>query len=130
MTKIKILEVNNVDLPGRRFNGYNMIEDISDKNIQIKQAVINKESSNNNVVEILKNRNHKEIHAILDGVEVEQSIHNIFSITTPALLNLPEYQEADIVHFHMFHNTKLSIFSLIKIAKEKKLLYLYMTLGF
>lgn len=120
MQKIKVLEVNNVDLPGRRFNGYNMIQDISSETLQIKQAVIHKFSSNDNVVKLFKNKNHELIHAILDGVELENSIHNIYSITTPSLLKLPEYQEADIIHFHMFHNTKLSIFSLIRIAKEKK----------
>ncbi len=120
MNKIKVLEVNNIDLLGRRFNGYDMIQDISDENIQIKQAVIIKLSSNDNVVKILKNQNQEIIHAVFDSIEKENSIHNIYSITTPALLKLPEYKEADIVHFHMFHNTKLSIFSLIKIAKEKK----------
>lgn len=120
MNKIKVLEVNNIDLLGRRFNGYDMIQDISDETIEVKQAVIHKMSSNDKVVKILKNKNQEIIHAIFDGIEKENSIHNIYSITTPALFKLPEYQEADIIHFHMFHNTKLSLFSLIKIAKEKK----------
>lgn len=122
MNKIKVLEVNNIDLPGRRFNGYDMIQDIADENIDIKQAVILKESNNEKVVKILKNKNCRLIHAIFDGVEKEQSVHNVFSITTPALLALPEYEDADIVHFHMFHNTKLSIYSLVKIAHEKKVI--------
>lgn len=120
MEKIKVLEVNNIDLQGRRFNGYDMIKEISDDNIEIKQAVIEKESNNENVVKILRNSNSKLVHAVFDGVEKELSLHNVFSITSPALQALPEYQEADIVHFHMFHNTKLSLYSLIKMANEKK----------
>ncbi|MDO5394134.1 MAG: hypothetical protein Q4F33_05990 [Mycoplasmatota bacterium] len=42
MNKIKVLEVNNIDLLGRRFNGYDMIQDISDETIEVKQAVIHK----------------------------------------------------------------------------------------
>lgn len=122
MNKIKILEVNNIDLPGKRFNGYDMIQDVADDNIEIKQAVIIKESDNDKVIEILKNNDSKIIYQILESVEKEQSIHNIFSITTPTLLTLPEYKEADIVHFHMFHNTKLSLYGLKKIATEKKVI--------
>lgn len=120
MKKIKVLEVNNIDLQGRRFNGYDMIKEISDDTIEIKQAVIEKESNNENVVKILKNSNSKLVHAVFDGVEKELSLHNVFSITTPALQALQEYKEADIVHFHMFHNTKLSLYSLMKMANEKK----------
>ena len=120
MKKIKVLEVNNIDLQGRRFNGYDMIKEISDETIEIKQAVIEKESNNESVVKILKNSNSKLVHAVFDGVETELSVHNIFSITTPSLQAMPEYKEADIIHFHMFHNTKLSLYSLIKMANEKK----------
>ena len=55
MNKIKILEVNNIDLAGRRFNGYNMIEELSNKDFDIKQAVIIKQSENERVVKILNN---------------------------------------------------------------------------
>ena len=39
MEKIKVLEVNNIDLPGRRFNGYDMIENLSGDFLEIKQMV-------------------------------------------------------------------------------------------
>jgi len=120
MNKIKVLEVNNIDLPGNRFNGYDMIQDITDNNLKIKQAVIIKKSNNDKVIKMLKNKNQQIIYGIFENVERKQSIHNVFSITTPALLKLPEYKEADIIHFHMFHNTKLSLYSLIQIATEKK----------
>ena len=43
MNRIKILEVNNIDLAGRRFNGYNMLNELSNKDFDIKQAVIIKQ---------------------------------------------------------------------------------------
>ena len=55
MDKIKVLEVNNIDLPGRRFNGYNMIKEISDNNISVKQTVIIKQSKNDSVIPLLSN---------------------------------------------------------------------------
>ena len=65
---------------------------------------------------------YQEYSETLESVEREQAIHNVFSITTPLLRKTKEYQEADIVHFHMFHNTKLSIYGLNKIASEKKVI--------
>lgn len=119
--KIKVLEVNNIDLPGRRFNGYDLINDTKNSNeIDIKQAVIYKQSNNENVKKILKNNKQMEMFYKLIKFEEELSIHSNLSITTPALLNLQSYKKSDIVHFHMFHNSKFSLASLIKICNEKK----------
>lgn len=120
MEKIKVLEVNNIDLPGRCFNGYDMIDEISCDNLEIKQAVVEKQSNNSKVTKILSNDMLIGEFYKLQQIESLLSIHNVFSITTPALIRLKEYKEADIIHFHMFHNTKLSLYSLIEIAKEKK----------
>lgn len=121
MKKIKVLEVNNIDLPGNRFNGYDMIQEVADDKFEIKQAVIFKESDNEKVIKML-NKGQLIIHDIYETLEREQSIHNVFSITSPALFNLQEYKDADIIHFHLVHNTKLSLYSLIKAANEKKVI--------
>lgn len=118
---MKILEVNNIDLPGRVFNGYNFIDDIKNSKMKIKQAVIIKQSNNKSVLEMLS-PTQLEIYEKLQILENELSIHNIFSITTDALKSMPEYKSADIIHFHMFHNTKLSIASLVDFCKEKKVI--------
>lgn len=122
MPKIKILEVNNIDMVGNRFNGYDMIKDLSDDKLEIKQAVIIKQSNNPNVIKIIKNDNQRMCYEKFEGIEDELSIKNVFSITTPSLMLSKEYQEADIIHFHMFHNTRLSLYSLKKIASEKKVI--------
>lgn len=122
MRKIKVLEVNNIDLPGRVFNGYNMIRDLSTKNLSIKQAVIYKQSNNNDVIKIIKTSEEMHLYEKLVDFENNVSIHNLLSITSPLLVRLKQYKEADIIHFHMFHNTKLSIPSLIQISKEKKVI--------
>ena len=119
---IKILEVNSIDTLGNRYNGYDMIEELSGKEFDVKQAVIEKRSNNPKVVEILKN---KPLRIIFDKFmyyeEPKQSIKNVLSISTPALMKMKEYKEADIVHIHMLHNAGLSLYALKKIAREKKL---------
>jgi len=115
---LKVLEVNNVDLLGRTFNGYNMINELTDEDMSVKQVVIEKQSFCENVIKIL---NDKEMLVCdkLKSFEEKLSIHNLLSITTPTLKHMREYKEADIIHFHMFHNTKLSIPSLMDISREK-----------
>ncbi len=118
---IKILEVNSYDLLGKRYNGYDMIEELK-KDFDIKQAVIQKDSDNPKVFEMCKNKPSK---IILDKFmyyeEPDQSVKSVFSITAPALLKMKEYKEADIVNMHLLHNAGLSLYVLKIIAKEKKL---------
>jgi len=120
MKKIKVLQVNEIDLSGRIFNGYDFIYELPKDRFIIKQAVIIKQSDDDNVVKILNSELEYEMLVHLEQFEKKHSIHNVFSITSPALTNMKEYKEADIIHFHMFHNTKLSLCSLLQIAKEKK----------
>lgn len=119
--KINILEVNNIDLPGRRFNGYDLMDNIEDENIHISQAVILKQSKNDKVKQLLQN---SELMQLLEKLEEfenkELSIHSNLSITSPALIKSQAYKDADVIHFHMFHNTKLSLISLLQICSEKK----------
>lgn len=122
MSKLKVLEVNNIDTIGNRFNGYDMISELSNKNLEIKQAVVNKLSDNKKVIELIKNDEIKQCYEKFEGFENEMSIRNVFSITTASLMQLKEYKEADIIHFHQFHNTRLSLYSLRKISREKKVI--------
>ena len=120
MKKINILEVNNIDLAGRSFNGYDMISDLSSDKFNIKQMVIVKQSDNDRVIKLLNNPYLEGVYYKLIEYEEALSTINVFSITTPAFLDSKEYKEADIIHFHMFHNTRMSLYSLIDISKEKK----------
>jgi len=118
---VKVLEINNIDLPGRRFNGYDLIDNTNDDNVSIKQVVIHKQSNNNKVVKLLNNYEQMLMLEKLEDFETnELSVHSNLSITSPALINSSEYKEADVLHFHMFHNTKLSLISLLQICNEKK----------
>ena len=119
--KISILEVNNVDLPGRRFNGYDLMNSVKEDNIDIKQKVIYKQSKNDKVKQLLSNYEQMQMLEKLEEFENhELSVHSNLSITSPALIQSQVYKDADVVHFHMFHNTKLSLISLLQICSEKK----------
>lgn len=120
--KIKILEVNDIDLLGKSFNAYDLVQDFKDDFfIDIKQAVVIKKSLDYKVIKLLKSYYNIDIFYKLQYIENnELSLNSIYSITSPALMKLKEYKEADIIHIHQFHNTKLSLYSLLKMSREKK----------
>ena len=67
MEKINVLEVNNIDLPGRRFNGYDLLNELKDNDsINIKQIVIQKQSNNNKVKRLLTKNEQIQL---LDNLE-------------------------------------------------------------
>lgn len=117
---MKLLEVNNIDLIGNRFNGYDMMEELNKKEFDIKQVVLIKQSNNKRVIPLLDTPSKQIINDKLEDIERKQSIKNVLSITSPLLRNTKEYKEADVIHFHMFHNCNLSLYALKKMAEEKK----------
>ena len=47
---MKVLHVTDIDLPARRFNGYDLLDDLTTRGIEGRQAVLKKLSDNPNVV--------------------------------------------------------------------------------
>lgn len=123
MKKIKILEVNNEDTIGRRFNGYDICDFFINSPIfSIKQLVLYKKSEKDFVETFTDKTRTNYISKLSELEELILSVHNQLSLTSNLLINNKLYKECDIIHFHMFHNTKLNIYNLIKIAKEKKII--------
>lgn len=118
---IKVLEVNNIDIYGRSFNGYDLLNDLNNTKFSVSMAVINKLSDDARINKIIDDADIDKLYQ-LSLIEEKLSFHNLLSVSSPALMELKQYKDADIVHFHMFHNTKLSIPSLINISREKKVI--------
>lgn len=120
---MKILEVNNIDLLGSRFNGYDLMEYINkNSSNSCNMAVIHKLSDNDNVFPIAFSREINMIERLYNLEQSILSVHSILSISSSLLMKSEVYKEADIVHFHMFHNSHFSLFDLKKIAQEKKVI--------
>ena len=119
--KLKILEVNNVDLPGRRFNGYDLQIEINNNTPHFaKQIVTYKTSNNQNVTKFYDNDKLLSKEWSLVGAEQELlSVHSQLSFTSNILKNKDEFKEADVVHYHLIHNTKLSLSQMIELCADK-----------
>ena len=122
MKKTKVLEVTQIDLVGKRYNGYDMIHYLYTNKFDIKQTVIEKLSDDEKVINLIHNPGEQILMEKYMALEEKLSIKNVISTTSPMLLKEKAYQEADIIHFHQFHNANLSLPFLRKIASEKKVI--------
>jgi len=117
---LNILEINNVDLAGRRFNGYDLQKFINENTIHsAKQIVVNKMSNDKNVIDFFDNEGIKIENKLLKYEHEILSVHSQLSLTSNILLNEKEYINADLVHYHLIHNTKIPLFSLIELCGSK-----------
>ena len=108
---MKILEVNENDIYGRVFNGYDIAE-YYNKNTQheVKQIVVNKYSDNKNVETFFKNKVGNEFERAINAAEQEHlSAHSILTLTSDFLESNSYYKNADLVHYHQVHNAHLNL---------------------
>lgn len=118
--KYKFLEVNNVDLPGKRFNGYDLMNYINENTIDsANQIVTYKTSNNKNVLKLFSNYEQELEYKLLKFEENKMFVHSCLSVSSPSLKSKDSYKNADLVHYHLIHNTKLSLISMIDFCNEK-----------
>ena len=115
---IKVLHVNNTDLMGRRFNGYDLIARSAPYGVECSQAVLLKQSDNPRVVPLLEGADF-DIQAAIERVERKRSLNNLLFPWARSLRMLPEYQAADVVHYHLVHNNLISLADLPVLFAEK-----------
>ncbi len=114
---MKVLQVNNTDLPGARFNGFSLLEKQSEYNIDIDQVVIDKWSTNDrvHVVDI-----NKKVFKIIRNFEQKHSLKAVCNCTGHLVAEMPVFKSADIVHYHLIHNEICSLSELPYLIKLKK----------
>lgn len=113
---MKVLQINNTDLPGARFNGYNLMTKGLSDGVAMKQLVLDKYSDSPNVVSF---RDSVGTASLYFDYEESRSIRNIIIPYGQKICRMKEFLEADIVHYHLIHNGILSLFDLPKLLAMK-----------
>jgi len=106
---MKVLHVTDADLPGRHFNGYDLIRDLEPKGFSVKQVVLRKTSSNPNVVGLFKGRGDEELQSRIVEFERRHSINSLLFPWAREIAQTREFQQADLVHYHLIHNGVVSL---------------------
>ena len=93
---MKITHINNTDLPGRIFNGYDMMNTLNSLGHNCKQIVIDRKSDDENVSALLS-KGEMYVKTLLQSTEAEIGSVNILNPYTDKLINHIDFQNADIV---------------------------------
>ncbi|MCL1839710.1 glycosyltransferase [Candidatus Saccharibacteria bacterium] len=118
-----ILELNNVDLYGAVFNGYEIQRFINKTSGDVfaQQIVNHKETKDKNAMELFNSQYVANLTHRISGVEAEVlGTKGMLSVADLALENSAYYKKADVLHFHMYHNMFLSNAFLERIPRDKK----------
>lgn len=114
---MKVVQINNTDLPGARFNGYNLMTKGLPGDVEMKQLVLDKYSDNHDVISF---KDSVEKAQLYFAYEKSYSIRNIVIPYGQKICRMKEFVEADIIHYHLIHNGILSLFDLPKLLAMKK----------
>lgn len=115
---MKTLFINDIDLPGARFNGYDLQQELNRRNIPAKQIVLEKLSNDPNIVSIVNART-RYMETLIRDFESRLSINSIAGYYGRFLMDMPEFIDTDIVHYHLIHNSQISIFDLPELMSRK-----------
>lgn len=109
---MKVLHVTDLDLPARRFNGYDLIADLETRGVETSQAVLRKVSDNPNVVSLFAGRGDEDLQQRISEAERRHSINGLLFPWGRVLAETAAFKEADVVHYHLIHNGVISLLDL------------------
>ena len=117
----KVVEVNDNDIFGKVFNGYDIMENLNqDKRFNIKQLVLKKYSNNKNVIEFVPGENLFLKEYYLHNLEHDfLSVHSLITVSNEFIRRNYYYKNADLVHFHQVHNCHFSLDDFYDMAMTK-----------
>ncbi|MCI8949022.1 MAG: glycosyltransferase [Lachnospiraceae bacterium] len=113
---MKILEVNYTDLVGHIFNGYDLHLKLNRLGHDARMIVLSKKSVQDTVVQL---RVDTILHQQLIEFEKKHSVSNVIFPYAGGLEQLKEFQEAELVHYHILHNQMLSLLDYPRLMNQK-----------
>lgn len=116
----KIVHVNNVDLLGNRFNGFDMQKTFNRYGGWMKQLVLDKMSDDPNVEFFVSPAARQTVDFFVNQYENDNSLKAMVQPYYERLKSHHFYQEADIAHFHLLHNNVVSFTALPEMARNKR----------
>lgn len=115
---MKILQVNGYETPGRRFNGLSIAPLLKKHGIDSRHIVWQKDTDNPEVLDF----GGKFVYAtnkILKKIERLTSLQSMLYTNGSRLIQMPAFQEADLIHLHIIHSGYFSISDLRSISNLK-----------
>lgn len=108
---MNVLQINGYQSPGRRFNGLSLKPYLSAFGVSSKHLVWEPDRLEEDVVS-LQGVTVRKINRLTRGVERVLSLQSQLYTNGMHIKRLPEFREADLVHYHIIHSGFLSMQSL------------------
>jgi len=115
---MNIVHVNNIDVPGNRFNGHDLQIDLNRRGHQAHQIVMHKYGKDPNTVPIIQPSLYVTQEKLM-AFESNLSMHGLIYPWGRRIMEMPEFQQADVVHYHLIHNYLISLFDFEDMVRAK-----------
>ncbi len=119
----KVLHVNDIDLQGRRFNGYDLLADLAPRDVHCTQAVLTKLSRNPQVIQLMRGYGDYTLQHALLRIERDLCMDNLLYPWGRRLTQTQEFSATDVIHCHLIHNRVVSLFDLPMLCRRKPLVW-------
>lgn len=116
---MKVLQINNTDLMGRRFNGYDAMDALAQFGITSRMLVLRKESVDHRVTELLGLKTDDELQSAIVRLESRKGLSRVLFPWFDRIARTPEFRDADVVHWHLIHNGVISVLDLPRAFDSK-----------
>lgn len=115
---MRVLQINNIDIPGRRFNGHDIQLKLNDLGIEAQNMVFDKLGEDKNTIE-LGSKSDKILRNQYWRFEEKFSMQCLLFPFGWKILEHEEFKKADVVHYHLIHNMFMSFYSFLELTKQK-----------
>lgn len=109
---MNVLHVSYTDLPGRRFDGYDLLDDLAGRGISGRMAVLEKKSDDPRVVGLYAGPAEESLRQALVRVETRHSLDSLLYPWGRVLAQTEAFRGADVVHYHIIQNRMVSLLDL------------------
>lgn len=127
---MRVLHINNTDLDGRGFSGYDLMYQMDALGVTSTQVVTHKTSDDPRVTELVLPPMPGALMQTIYAAERRLGVSVTMPLGTPpvpaglsrrarAIASLPEFRRADVVHYHLIHNRVLSVADLSWLSSLK-----------
>jgi len=117
---MKVLQIGDNDLYGKRFNGHDLKNDLIQRGIEVKHSVWLKQSKDPNTFAIASEYADRMLYNnLFKEIEKQYSLHSLLYPYSHSLLYNKHFLDADIVHLHLIHNYYFNLNVLPTLTKLK-----------
>ena len=118
MNFLNIVQISDTDIQGRRFNGHDLQIALNSIGHQAYHFVVNKDGNETTTIPLISGRGLFS-RSLLIEFEQRLSMNGLAFIAGDIIKDRPEFQTADVVHYHLIHNYMLSLLDFPDLVMSK-----------